>query len=336
MVDASTKKSYYIFSDGQIERKDNTLRFTPTGAEPRDLALERIRDIYIMGKAHASQKVLELCGHEGFNIHVFGWYEDYRGTYYPKEQNISGELVVKQVLAYADTDHRLKIAQGFVLGATHSILHNLKYYQQHHNLDLSVPINDIEALKKEIPRTQRIPELMGVEGNIHQLYYECWPVILNDRADFVKRVRNPPDCLVNTLISYLNSMLYTACVSEIYKTPLNPTVSFLHSPGRARFSLSLDVTEVFKPIIVDRLIFKLINKQIITEKDCDENSNCCHLKDKAAQTAASELDKYLDKTVKYPNLNRKVSYRHMMGLECYKLVKDLMGDKPYEPYKISY
>jgi CRISPR-associated endonuclease Cas1 len=56
-------------------------------------------------------------------------------------------------------------------------------------------------------------------------------------------VRRPPDNMINALISFANSMVYTACLGEIYKTQLNPLISFLHEPGTKRFSLSLDLVE---------------------------------------------------------------------------------------------
>ena len=50
--------------------------------------------------------------------------------------------------------------------------------------------------------------------------------------------------MINALISYLNSLMYTSCLSEIYVSQLNPTISYLHSAGDRRFSLSLDISEV--------------------------------------------------------------------------------------------
>jgi CRISPR-associated protein Cas1 len=40
-------------------------------------------------------------------------------------------------------------------------------------------------------------------------------------------------------------------------TQLNPTVSYLHEPSQRRFSLALDLSEIFKPLIVDRVIFRV-------------------------------------------------------------------------------
>ncbi len=61
--------------------------------------------------------------------------------------------------------------------------------------------------------------------------------------------------------------MYTSVLGEIYKTHLDPRVGYLHSTNDRRFSLNLDVAEIFKPIIVDRLIFSLVSKRVIVLKD---------------------------------------------------------------------
>ena len=111
-----------------------------------------------------------------------------------------------------------------------------------------------------------IPTLMGFEGNIHQQYYSAFHTIIHEEIDFERRVKHPPDNMMNTMISYVNSLIYTRVLSEIYRTQLNPTISFLHEPSTKRFSLCLDIAEIFKPPIGDRLIFSMFNKKQIREK----------------------------------------------------------------------
>ena len=85
-----------------------------------------------------------------------------------------------------------------------------------------------------------------------------------------KRVKRPPDNPINALISFGNTLLYTKTISAIYQTHLNQSISFLHEPTEQRFSLSLDLSEVFKPIIVFKTIFELVNtKRLTVEKHFD-------------------------------------------------------------------
>ena len=175
---------------------------------------------------------------------------------------------------------------------------------------------------------------MGIEGTVRKIYYENWRKIINQETDFEKRVKRPPDNMVNTMISFLNTLVYTACLSEIYVSQLNPTISYLHSVGERRFSLSLDIAELFKPLLADRIIFTLLNKKMISEKDFAKDSNYFYIKEKAQKLLLKTFNERLETTIKHRDLNRKVSYRHLMRLEAYKLVKHLMEDKKYEGFKI--
>lgn len=115
---------------------------------------------------------------------------------------------------------------------------------------------------------------------------------------------------------------------------LDPTISFLHEPGTRRFSLSLDVSKIFKPLIGDRLIFSLINKKQITERDFTRELNGLHLKTQASQVIARALDERLKTTIRHRELKKEVSYQYLMRLECYKLIKDITGEKRYQPFVI--
>lgn len=125
--------------------------------------------------------------------------------------------------------------------------------------------------------------------------------------------------MINSLISFGNSMMYSTVLTELYNTQLNPTISYLHEPSERRFSLSLDLSEIFKPIFVDRLIFYLVNKKMITEKDFNQELNCCLLNDNGRNKFIKEYNKRLEKTIKHKDLKKNVSYQRLIRLEAYKL-----------------
>ncbi|MDV7402691.1 CRISPR-associated endonuclease Cas1, partial [Arthrospira platensis SPKY1] len=96
------------------------------------------------------------------------------------------------------------------------------------------------------------------------------------------RSKRPPKNEVNALLSFGNMLCYTQCLKQIYHTQLNPTISFLHEPGYRRYSLALDLAELFKPILVDRLVFTLLNKRILQSNDFRWDLNQCLLKESGA------------------------------------------------------
>ena len=269
----------------------------------------------------------------GIPVHFFNYYQFYTGSYYPRESLLAGQLLVKQVEHYTDPLRRLLLAQRFVEAAADNIYRNLRYYNGR-GKDVSVQMMEISTLRKDISKAETIEELMGIEGNIRKNYYRAWKIIINQEIDFEKRVMHPPDNMINSLISFVNSLIYSKTLSEIYQTQLNPTISYLHEPGVRRFSLCLDISEIFKPLIGDRLIFSLLNRNQITEDSFTKELNFLHLKKEASQTVVREFEAKLKTTIMHKDLNRQVSYQYLIRLEAYKLIKHLIGEKEYEGFRI--
>lgn len=327
------KASYYIYSSGNVKQKDNTIRFTTVDGKTKDLPIENIDEIYFMNEVNVSSKMLSLLSRYGVIAHFFNHYQFYVGSFYPKESKLAGQLLVKQVLAYENYESRLNIAKEFIKAASFNIYRNLRYYNGR-GKDVSVFMSNIEYLRKGLDKVSTIEELMGVEGNIRREYYKAWNIIIDQNINFDKRVYHPADNMINSLISYVNSLIYTKTLSEIYKTQLNPTISYLHQPGTRRFSLALDVSEIFKPLIADRMIFSMLNRNQITEKSFVDGLNGLQLTDKASKLIMQELDERLKKTIMHRELNKNVSYQYLIRLDLYKLIKHLIGEKDYKGFEI--
>lgn len=250
----------------------------------------------------------------------------------PKESLLSGKMILAQAQAYHKKSRRLLLAQKFVYGAAFNMQKNLSYYHNR-GKDLQSIIEQIDQYTPHIATTKSIEELMGIEGNIRQAYYGAFDVIIND-FDMGTRTKRPPQNEVNALISFGNMMCYTVCLKSIHQTQLNPTISFLHTPGERRYSLCLDVSEIFKPILVDRTIFKVLNKGMLQERHFDNKLNRCVLNPSGKKIFVQAFEERLCETIKHRRLGRSVSYKHLVRLECYKLAKDLLGIEEYEPFRM--
>lgn len=327
------KQSFYIYNNGDLKRKDNTLQFTTYEGDKRDIPIERISDIYVMSEMSFNMSFINFISQYGIPIHFFNYYNFYTGSYYPKESLLAGQLLINQVEHYTDSAKRILIARKFIEAAADNIYRNLRYYNGR-GKDVSLYMREIDFLRRKISDTASVEELMGIEGNIRKQYYMAWNIIVDQEINFEKRVMHPPDNMINSLISFVNSLIYSKTLSEIYHTQLNPTISYLHQPGVRRYSLCLDLSEVFKPLIGDRLIFSLLNRRQITEESFTKELNFLHLKKEASRLIVEEFENRLKKTIMHKELGRHVSYQYLIRLEAYKLIKHLIGEKEYEGFKI--
>lgn len=331
------KKTYYLFNPGRLQRRDNTLKFTPYDEEgneqkPRYLPVENVGELYCFGNLDANSALYNFLGQQQVPLHFFDYHENYTGTFMPRESLISGKMLITQVKVQQNRQKRLDIAQRILDGAAYNMLKNLRYYNSR-GKDLEPIIDSIEKLADKIAVTSTVEELMGTEGNIRKNYYEAFELIINDFSMSGRSYR-PPKNEVNALISFGNMMCYSQCLRAIHQTQLHPAVSYLHEPGERRFSLSLDLAEIFKPLLVDRVIFKVLNKRMIQPNHFEEKLNSVILKNSGRKAYVQAFEDRLNETIKHRTLNRSVSYKHLIKLECYKLQKHLLGIEEYKPFKM--
>ncbi len=332
------KRNYYLFNPGRMSRKDNTLKFVAQNndglaVQTRHIPVEGVKSLYVFGSVDANSATYNFLGRKKVPVHFFDYYDHYTGSFQPKEYLLAGKMQLEQTKAHASMKKRMHIAQVILDAATHNMLKNIRYYDTR-GKSMKDIIASLLHFKSEIPRTKSIPELMGLEGNIRQVYYSGFDIIL-DHFNMDGRSKRPPKNEVNALMSFGNMMCYTLCLDQIYHTQLNPTISFLHEPGTRRYSLSLDLAEIFKPLLVDRLIFRVLNRKEIKASDFNTSLGGIILKEKAKKTFIRLFDERGNETIKHRVLGKKVSYKHLIKLECYKLAKYILKIEPeYRPLKM--
>ena len=306
--------TYYIFSPGRLSRRENTLLLEKDDSK-KFIPVEDVDEIYIMTEVDMNSRLINFLGQNGIVVHFFNYYGWYTGSLIPREGNISGKLLVKQVEHYLNPSSRIFIAREFIKGSIANSLKNIR----------------VDFDEKILNSARDIDTLMSMEAAFRKEYYRA----LGEKTgwDFEKRTRHPPQNPLNALISFGNSLVYTAVLKEIFHTQLNPAVSYLHEPSTRRYSLSLDVAEIFKPLIADRIILKLTRKGILSENHFLKELNSTYLNDEGRRLFLQEFDRLMKSTYSHPTLKRKVSMRQLIRLELYKLIKHLLGEKKYTSLK---
>lgn len=327
-------KTKYLTSMGELTRKDNSLCFRINGKNVY-LPVEQISEIYCLSEISLNSKLLDFLSKNEIVVHFFNYYEGYSGTFYPKEMKISGKLLLAQVSSYYDK--RIDIAKSIVQGIGENIDVVLYHYYKHEKKEVKLTIDWIrKEMCKALNRAETIKQILQIEGELWQRFYSTFKFFLLEEFIFNKRVKRPPDNPINALISFGNSILYTKTISIIYKTHLDQRISFLHEPSESRFSLSLDLCEVFKPVIVFRTIFDLVNnRRIQVEKHFERNLNYCILNDEGRKIFIEAFENRMETVFYHPVLKRKISYKTAIKLDCYKLIKKFIEDKSFFPFSLK-
>lgn len=326
------KRALYLMGSGTLSRRQNTLCLDRDGVK-RYVPVEQVLEIHVFGEVDFNKRLLEFLSQHEILVHIYSYHGWYMGTFYPREHNNSGYLILQQVAHYLDPEKRLDLARRFVFGAIQNLLHVLRYYQRR-GKQLEDITATVEGHLNRVWDQKGIEQLMQVEGQAREAYYRVFDRILEDPDfEFEERSRRPPRNRMNALLSFGNSLLYTAVLSEIYRTHLDPRIGFLHATNFRRFALNLDVAEVFKPVLVDRMILSVIQKGQIQAKHFDSSLGGLYLKEEGRRRFLEAWEERLSTTIQHRGLKRQVSYRTLVRLELYKLEKHLIGDREYRPFR---
>jgi len=324
----------YIFSMGELKRKDNSIAFSNEKGHFY-LPIEETRELYCLNEVSFNTKFLDFIAKAGITMHIFNYHGNYSGSFYPKEYLISGDLTIKQSLTFVN--ERLIIAKRIVFAIAQNIHEVLYHYYRHDKKELKPYL---DWLKDDVPSllyvTTKIEQILFVEGQIWSRFYDSFKYFLPEDFVLNKRVKRPPDNPMNALISFGNTLLYTKTIASIYHTHLNQAISFLHSPREGRFSLSLDLSEAFKPVIVFKTIFDLVGrKKLQVLKHFDKSLNYALLNEEGKKIFIDAFEERLNETFLHVKLKRKVSYKHCLKLDGYKLIKTIVEGREFTPFLLK-
>lgn len=318
--------TYYISKNGKLEREGNTLYFIGEDFK-KHLPIMNISDLIITGKVSISSWALSYISRLGIIIHFISDEYNYISTLMPSNNMDTGTITVKQAQFYLDFKKRMEIATEIIKGLKHNILKNLKYYNM--SRDLNEFIEKIESY--EVSSTS-IEGLRGIEGNIWSVYYSSFPLIFKNIEKFERKYNPPPDPL-NAMISFGNSLLYSNVLTAIRITGLNPSISYLHEPSDRSFSLALDMADIFKPVIVERLIATLLNKGTINKNYFSFTDKGCYLNEYGIKIFLENYKNKIESTIKIKNQYR--SYQGIIEDNCYKLKKHILGEEQFKAFRME-
>ena len=317
------KNIFFIYKSGQIARRDNSLALI-TQSETIPIPIEQVDTIVFYSEVSFNKRLLEILNKYKIEALFYNHYGGYIGKFVPKEYK-DGKILVMQALAYNDELKRLYIARQITYYSMKNMLTLAKYYRKK-GKGLDSQIDKMEAYLEETKKVASVDKLLLVEARFKNVYYSIFDVVLADeKYKFDKRTVRPPLNEVNAIMSYGYSLLYGIILSIIDRSDLSPHISFIHSLSKSNDSLQLDLADIYKPVIIDRIMLRIIRKRQIDD-DCFEygEESRCYLNEKGTKLFIKEFNQLLKKTVEYHG--KSYTYKTMLYREVNELSEYIKGD----------
>ena len=323
-----------LLSDGILRQRDFSLVFQTEDGK-LDIPANATGAINVFSSVIFDTGFLQKAADHGLLINVFDKYGRLTGRFVPNRPLHSPMTTLTQLEAYYDNTARVALAREFVLGSIHNLRLNIRYYLRHKSEPcFEHALTQLEELEVSIKQCAEHKKLLLLEARARGLYYGCYDsFISNPDFSFISRSRRPPRNEVNAMISFGNTLLYSHLATEIGKTALDVRVGFLHATNARLESLNLDVAELFRPLVVDRTVFSMINRRQLRP-----SLHFHTLEDGGVWLTADGKRLFLSEY--YEKLHARVkvdgvsmSYTEIMREEVRKLVRHFRIGEPYRAFR---
>lgn len=325
---------YHILQEGILSRKDLTILFENDDFK-NFFPVNTVTDLNVYGHEIYSSGFFEYMNEKKIQVHMFNDHGEPVGSFISDQYESDASLLILQVKAYTDPLRRLEIARSMELAQIRNIQSELRYYRRHKNVkEFDQAIGKIGQNIHALKKAGNINELLLIEGRSREIYYHCFNFMIDTPGfSFTERIRRPPGDPVNAMISFGNTFLYNRITSLICRTKLDNRISFVHSSERRRANLCYDLADIYKPLIVDPVIFALINRHQIDAAEhfeIDAKNNGVYLTREGCILFVRALKNKLTSHIRVGDQQK--TYMTIIREDIYALIRALQNNNSYEPF----
>ncbi len=290
-----------------------------------------IEAIVTFGYMGASPGVMRLCAESGISLTFLSP----NGRFISRVQGGTKGNVLLRVAQYRFADNKdfsLHLNKLFIAGKIQNYRNILRRSVRDYgdNEDVIVAARSLDRSKHRLETVLDNDTLRGVEGDAANTYFGVFNnLILQQKDTFIFKGRNRRPALdaVNTLLSFVYTLLCNDVAAALETVGLDPYVGFLHTLRPGRVSLALDVMEELRAYLGDRLVLSLINRKQITIKDfVSEGEQGVILNEKGRKIVIEAWQSRKREIITHPYLNEKIPIGLLPYVQSTLLARYLRGE----------
>jgi CRISPR-associated protein Cas1 len=232
-----------------------------------DYLISEISKILCFGNIQLSTKVITSMLENGKQVCFLSQYGHIKGSLQnPWNHNVLTRH--KQHLLFNDKQEKLLFAKKIVIDKIYSALDLLLSYAR--NPQINMKTSDL-PIKREwstkVYNAKDANQLLGYEGSFTRSYFSLLKICFSGDVEFVGRKYRPSTDPVNALLSFGYSLVNNQIIGQIEAVGLDPYIGCYHVISYGRPSLVLDLMEVYRHALVDRLVLRVFNHRWLNSDD---------------------------------------------------------------------
>lgn len=270
MTMTTTRRSIYVSHPGaRIHRADGKIAVSIDKVVVDRWAPEEVERVLVIGNAQVTTQVIALLLRHGVCLGFLSPSGAYRGQLVSPE---SGNVFLRlaQHARFGDAAFRLAVARGLVEGKLRGARVQVRRFARNHAEHAAAMEEAGEALSQALRRAGEVGEmdvLRGVEGAAAAAYFRAFGVMVRPPFRFERRSQHPAHNEVNALLNLGYTLLAGEVASRLEAAGFDPRIGYYHGVRYGRLSLALDLMEVHRVSVIDRLTLAVINRRMLGPED---------------------------------------------------------------------
>lgn len=192
-------------------------------------------------------------------------------------------------------------------------------------------VRQLRQLQRSAAVSPSLGELVGLEGQAASLYFRHWPELLGDNVSewpwhgrFGRGSTDP----VNVMLNFAYAMLLSDAIKALVSCGLDPHAGFLHSSGRNKPALALDLMEEFRAPVADSVVLRMIKTGQVRPAHLRGPAGVGRLNAEARKAMIAAYEHRMRTEFVHPTFAYSVTWRRAMEIQARLVLGVLDGSQP--------
>jgi CRISPR-associated protein Cas1 len=330
-----TTQGAYLFKEGE------TVVVKVEGEVRLRLPIHTIGGIVCFGNVLCSPFLLGFCAENDVAVSFL----TERGRFLARVQGpVSGNVLLRreQYRKADDQNATVEVTKSVLTGKLANCRTVLQRALRDHGEKLnSGPVKEVSSrlsyYLENLSNETKLDALRGIEGDAAHMYFSVFNELITAQKEdfsFEERNRRPPLDNVNSLLSFVYTLLTHDVRSALESVGLDPAVGFLHRDRPGRPGLALDLMEEFRPFFADRLVLSLINLKKVQGKGFTKTeSGAVLMSDDTRKEVLVSYQNRKQEEIMHPFVGEKIHVGMLFHIQALLFSRFLRGElDAYPPF----
>ena len=323
----------YITEQGAtLCRTGERLLVKKNGTTLSDLPALQVEQVVIYGNVQVTTQAMAFLLERGIDTVFLSSRGTFRGRL-QAEYSKNAILRQKQFEVAGRPPMRLALARQFIAG---KIQNSLSVCRRHRESQISQQIEQVESFARQASGATDIEQLRGYEGMAARSYFEALGRIIKAPWTFPGRVKRPPTDPVNVLLSLGYTLLFKDVYALVNVVGFDPFQGFFHETHFGHPALASDLMEEFRAPVVDRLVLRLLHKQIIKPGHFRGKGEHIKLTRDGLNRVVTQYRAGRDTRILHPRLGTNLTFYQCMEEQVRLVARVILGtEAEYQPFVLE-